>query len=271
MKRTIALGILVAGVLAAGTAFAVPQDKDQQKCINAMNKGMNKIASAQLKANGKCISDFAKGKNMSASACYQSPAKVTAAQTKNTEADTKKCTVMPTFGPTGAGSINNYSEYHAHEMADDLLGSPPDSGVAICATSKPHCKCQSKVLKASTKLYSTSQKVFNKCKKAGLKNKTAPYDDAADLSDCLGQDPKNKIAKALTKLDGAISKSCPVEVTNPFPGNCTGLTGTALGDCVEVQVRCHVCITLQGGDNLPVDCDLYDDGNGGNGSCFDDF
>ena len=270
MKKTITMGILVAGVLAAGTAFAVPQDKAQQKCINAMNKGMTKIASAQLKANGKCISDFAKGKNASASTCYQSPAKVTAAQAKNTEQDTKKCTTLPTFGPTGAGQINNYSEYHAHEMADDLLGSPPDSGVAICATSKPHCKCQSKVLKASTKLYSTSLKVFNKCKKAGLKDKVAPFDDITDLDGCLSQDPKNKIAKALTKLDGAISKSCPVDVTNPFPGNCTGLTGTALGDCVEVQVRCHICITLQGGDGTTVDCDIYDDGED-DGSCFDDF
>jgi hypothetical protein len=270
MKKSITMGILVAGVLIAATASAQTQDKPQQKCINAMNKGMNKIAATQLKANNKCVSDFAKGKNLSASGCYLTPAKVTAAQTKNDEQATKKCTTPPSWGPTGSGSINNYAAYHAHEVADDLLGSPPDSGVAICGTSKPHCKCQSKVLKAATKLYSTSQKVFNKCKKAGLKDKVAPFDAVTDLDACASTDPKNKIAKALTKLDGAITKSCPAEVTNPFPGDCNMLTGAALGDCVEDLVRCHLCITWQGGDNMTIDCDIYDNGDD-DGSCFDDF
>jgi len=271
MKKMIMMGILVSAVLASGTAHAVPQDKAQQKCINAMNKGMSKVASAQLKANTKCVSDFAKAKNLSASACYANPPKVTAAETKNSEADTKKCTTMPTFGPTGAGSINNYSDYNAHEMADDLLGPVPNSGVAICASDKPGCKCQGKVLKATAKLYSTWQKVFNKCKKSGLKDKVTPFDDVTDLNNCTATDPKNKIMKAMTKLGGAITKSCPVDVTNPFPtGDCNALTGNALATCVIERVRCHLCITWQGGDNMTIDCDDFDDGSD-DGSCFDDF
>jgi hypothetical protein len=266
------MGILVAGVLAAGTAFAVPQDKDQQKCINAMNKGMFKIAKAQLKANNKCISDFAKGNSGSASTCYANPAKVTAAQTRNSEADAKKCMVNPTFGPTGAGSINNYSAYHAREMANDLLGVVQDNGVAICDTDKPGCKCQSKVLKSTAKLYSTWQKVFNKCKQAGLKDKITPFDDVTDLNNCTATDPKNKIMKASTKVGEAITKSCPVTVTNPFPnGDCNALTGNALANCIFERVRCHLCITWQGGDNMTINCDGFDDDDSENGSCFDDF
>jgi hypothetical protein len=272
MKKSLTMGIVLASVVFSASAFGATQDKDQQKCINALNKGMNKIASAQLKANAKCISDFSKAKNMSASSCYASPQKVTDAMTKNTAAEAKKCTVPPTLGPTGAGSVNNYSSFNAHEMADDLLGPIPDNGVALCATSKEGCKCQAKAIKASNKLYSTSQKVFNKCKKSGLKDKTAPFDDVTDLNACLGADPKNKISKALTKLGDAITKKCPVTVTNPFPtGDCNGETGAALADCIDERVRCHVCITLLGSDDLTVDCDAYDDGNNENGSCFDDF
>ena len=45
--------------------------------------------------------------------------------------------------------------------------------------------------------------------------------------------------------------------------------GTLLSDCLAARVRCRTCLTQTIGDGLTFDCDLYDDGNGDNGSCFD--
>jgi len=158
-------------VLVHGTAFGQAQDKAQQKCINALNKGMVKVASAQTKANGKCASDFAKGKNMDADACWNASTKVTAAETKNCTAEMSKCTMAPDYGKTSCGNVNNYAQYNASELGSDIFSqADPSAGIVLCATDKAACKCQAKAVKASNKLYATYMKVFNKCKKSGLKS-----------------------------------------------------------------------------------------------------
>ena len=58
-----------------------------------------------------------------------------------------------------------------------------------------------------------------------------------------------------------------VPATNAFPGECTGLGGNALRDCVDALVECQVCLMLSDMDNMFVNCDLFDDGLS-NGSCF---
>jgi len=271
MKKAITLGILVSAVLMHGTAFGQAQDKAQQKCINTLNKGMVKVASAQNKANGKCASDFAKGKNMDADACWNMATKVDTAATKNCSAEMSKCTTVPDFGKTSCGTVNNYAEYNAGEFASDVFGeTDPSAGITLCATDKVACKCQAKALKASNKLYATYMKVYNKCKKAALKSGII---DVTGLDTCTSDDAKMKIAKAATKLGGTITKSCAA-VTIPFPAidsSCSGLNGAPLAGCLEDRVRCAVCITEVASDNLTIDCDLYDDGNSENGSCFDDF
>jgi hypothetical protein len=272
MRKSITTGIIVS-LCFAGTAFAEVQDKEQQKCINSLNKGMAKVSKTQLKADTKCISDFAKGKNASAQGCYLSSTKVTTAQDKNCDAATKKCTTAPTLGPTGCGDVNNYSEYNGSEFASDVLNQVnPDNGVTLCESDKPGCKCQAAALKSATKLYSTYQKVFNTCKKKGLKDKTAPFDDITDIEACLSGDPKNKISKAAAKLTSAIGKKCvDAGVATPFAlGDCAGLSGALLASCLETEVRCRVCITALGSDNLTLNCDLYDEGSV-EGSCNDDF
>ncbi len=274
MKKSITMGIVLSAVLASGTAFAVVQDKAQQKCINTLNKGMLKVTKAQLKADGKCIKDFANGKNMDADTCYNTNTKVDDAQAKLCEEQTKKCTTVPTLGPTGCGTINNYAEYNGSEFASEILNDAnPDSGIVLCATSKPACKCQTAVLKSASKLLSTIQKEFNGCKKNGLKNKTTPFDDVTDLNACLGADPKNKISKELTKLNTAITKKCTDKgVAVPFAlGDCMGLTGMALGTCLEREARCAACIIAVASDDLTLDCDAFDDANDENNSCNDDF
>lgn len=271
MKRTITAAALVAAVLLHATAFAQEQDKDQQKCINALNKGMAKVAGAQLKAVSKCTADFAKGKNMDAPACYNASTKVDGAQSKNCTAETTKCTTPPDFGSSSCNSVNGVSEYNGIRFAEDLFGDIfPNAGITMCAADKPGCKCQASVVKASSKLYATRIKTYNKCKKDGLKNKTLPFTMVNQMDECLALDPKNKIDKAETKLGGSITKKC-AGVTTPFAaGECASLTGAMLAECLEDRVRCRVCLTAQASDNLGIDCDNFDNGSD-DLSCFDDF
>lgn len=271
MKRTITATVLVAAMLVHASAFAQEQDKDQQKCINTLNKGMAKVAGAQLKAVSKCTSDFAKNKNMDAPACYNTSTKVDGAQTKNCTAETKKCTTPPDFGSSSCNVVNGVSEYNGSRFADDLFGeSDPNAGITLCAADKPGCKCQAAATKASGKLYSTRIKTYNKCKKAGLQGKTMLFTMVSQMDECLALDPKGKIGKAETKLGASITKKCN-GVTTPFgAGECASLTGAALSDCIAERVLCRVCLTAQSSDGLSIDCDNLDNGSD-DLSCFDDF
>ena len=256
MKSSLVLGIVAASLLAHGPALA-QQTKGQQKCINAMNKGMAKIAAAQLKAAVKCTSGFAKGKNMDAQACYSDDAKVDDAGAKNCQAETKLCTSpLPTFAYTPCGNVNFIAETRPEDLPRDIFGFTVNPGITSCASDKAGCKCQGKTFKAATKLFSTHLKTFNKCKKDALKA-GATTDDPIEA--CVSSDPKSKIAKAGTKLSEAVDKGC-VGVADPFPGgSCGALTGSGLATCIGRWVRCRACETEVFADNLFFDCDLFDD------------
>lgn len=269
MKRTIAAAALVAAVLLHATAFAQEQDKDQQKCINALNKGMAKVAGAQLKAVSKCTADFAKGKNMDAPACYNASTKVDGAQSKNCTAETTKCTTPPDFGSSGCNSVNGVSEYNGSRFADDLFGEvDPNAGITLCAGDKPGCKCQARITKASIKLYSVSIKSYNKCAKKRLKDPPAVM--VLDLHPCVPPYLDPDTFKAELKLDDIVNNKC-VGVVTPFAaGECSSLTGASLAECIRDRVRCRVCLTIEASDNLGIDCDDFDNGSV-DLSCVDDF
>ena len=107
-----------------------------------------------------------------------------------------------------------------------------------------------------------------KCKKAALK---AGANSSAALAACVNDagtagsiaaDSKGKIAKTNAKLTAAIVKACdtPGVTAGAFPGTCTGLTGAALGTCLDTQVECRVCQAINEMDGLFVNCDLFDNG-----------
>jgi len=275
MKRSMILVVVLGTMLVQGTAFGAAQTKAQQKCINGMNKGMAKVAGAQNKAHGKCTSTRAKDGTSDADTCAQTDAKVTAAQTKVTATDTKLCAAGADFAYSGPGSVNSGSEFESNNFAFDVFGfdvNGIDDGITLCGTDKAGCKCQGKAFKAAGKVYKARLKEFNKCKKAGLKNKATPFDDVGDLFACVVSDSKGKIGKAESKLDKIITKKCTA-VTNPFPNTnsqCDTLNGAALQSCLVKRVRCHTCLTEDISDNLGVNCDDVDD-DLDNGSCLNDF
>ncbi len=269
MKKQIAIGIIAAMTFGlSANAFADAQTKAQQKCINSNNKGMAKVAGAENKAVAKCVKTAAKDGTTNYQSCSSANPKPGLAATKNCSKETKVCTEAPDFGHTSCGNVNFNSIQQADIFADDIFGVP--AGVTSCSSDKDGCKCQGKAYKASLKVYKSRMKDYNKCKKLGLKDKAAAFDDVVDLNGCVGSDLKGKVAKAETKLDGAITKKCSANVANPFPNvfsECQNLNGANLGTCMKERVRCHVCLTEVASDNLTRDCDQFDDGNNENNSC----
>jgi hypothetical protein len=264
MKRfaqsILALAAFSAVLAVPAAALAQAQSKEQQACINSLNKGMYKVSGTQGKITVGCITAFAKGSNSDAFACYDFSSKVETARLANCTAQSTKCPSPPGFGPTDCLAGNNISEAEGKNLAEEIFGAVTSPSVASCETDLAKCKCQARALKASYRLLSARLKTFNACKKNGLKHPEAPYVSSTDLETCLNVDPNQVIDSAIVKLQVAVAVGC-TGVASPFDaGACAGLTGVSLIDCLEDRTRCRACNTIAYSDNLGTACDGYDDG-----------
>ena len=265
-------------VLACAGGAAAQQSKDQQKCLNAVNKDGTLVAKAQGKANVGCVKDAGLGKlTGTAESCLTEDPKGRLQKAKDkTVADAaKSCTTAPGFGYPGAAATNAGAEQAELDLIEDVFGEPLDAAITSCATSKAGCQCQQKVVAGVQKIADTKLAEFLKCKKAVLKggaNAAAALEDCVDDAATAGSiaaDTKGKVAKALVKLGGDITKKCdtPGVTTTSFPGSCTGMNGAALAQCLDRLVECRVCQAINDMDALFVNCDVFDDGVA-NGTCF---
>jgi hypothetical protein len=264
-------------VLACAGPAAAQQSKDQQKCLNTVNKDGTLVAKAQGKANVGCVKDKGNGKLVgTADACLTADpkGKLAKAKGKTLSDETKSCVSAPSFGYPGGAATNTGAQQAELDLAGDVFGSPLDAALASCGTNKPGCLCQQKVVDDVTKLADAKFGEFLKCKKAVLKSGA---NSAAALQDCVANaatagsiaaDSKGKIAKAVAKLTADIGKKCdtPGVTAGSFPGTCTGLSGATLSACLDRAVECRVCQAINDMDALFVNCDLFDDG-AANGSC----
>jgi pimeloyl-ACP methyl ester carboxylesterase len=269
-----ALSIALTVTLSAAAATA-QLDAGQQGCLNALNKDAAKLAAAQGKANVACIKAAGKGTlpaGQNADQCLFADAKgkIAKATAKIGAHFTDKCGALPPFGvPSGSvpAVVGGVAVDQAVNLLADILGASLRTAVIDCDADKAGCQCQQAVGKAFEKLAAKKLKEFVKCKKAALKGgalSAAALEDCVDAAGTAGSiaaDSKGKIGAARTKLDDAISKKCGgVSTARALPGLCAGMPGTALGDCIDQRVECRVCLTINGIDNLAVDCDLFDDG-----------
>ncbi len=268
MDRRIRFGSVIAAAvltlsLSFGSAFGA-LSKNEQKCINAMNKALSKVAKAQGKENTKCIKNATKGKEPDPDTCLTADAggKVMKAKTKAGDQFSKKCGALPPIGPQSVTEVTDAAVSETLSLIQDVFGF--NLPVTLVGVDKQTGKCIQTASKNYQKIFDTKLKEFVKCKKKALKSgaMTTP-----ELANCLGQDPNNKIAKAVDKLGFQIGKKCDgVNTSAAFPNRCFGLIGDALRDCLDAAVECHVCLAANDADHLSVDCDLFDD-NGANGSC----
>jgi cysteine-rich repeat protein len=266
LGRTITLGVTWTCLVVLGgvPANAQVQSKEQQGCINALNKSGQKLAATQGKDNTACIKDAGKGKlvGMNAQQCLSADRKgkvaSTSAKTVSTEA--AKCTVAPDFAFTGATNVNSVAVAQEKRLTNDVFGNNLTSAILVDAEG---AGCQASVSKALEKYAATALKEFTSCKKSGLKD--ASIDSKSALEGCVGADPKQKVSGAASKLTDAITGKCGgVMLATAFPGECSGEAGSAatLGACLANAADCRTCLAIKQMDGLDVtfDCDLFDDG-----------
>jgi glycerophosphoryl diester phosphodiesterase len=274
---------------ARGLVYGQLESKDQQSCINELNKGLAKVAKTQGKDIGKCIKDGSKGKleGQSIEECItaDNKGKVAKAKQKTISKASPLCGVPPDFGPSDPNTVNQVAVEKELSLIHEVFGSDLDAATAIisAADNKDGSKCQQGVAKAMKKCQDAKLKVFNACKKSGLSAKSSsrivnPLGLAGCFSgrgDSIAADVKGKVAKACDpgtgKIKTTIDKKCVADL-GAFAG-CNDPNGPLpsageLATCIDRLVECEVCLALNAADDLYHyhDCDLFDDGEA-NGSC----
>jgi len=244
--------------------LASVQTKEQQGCINALNKSFARVAKSQGKYVCGCIKDGAKDKLPGTIEECLLPdvidGQVAKAVQKALSAESKKCAgTPPTFGATGADVLSNTAIQKELDLVHDVFGADLDGVIIREAKDKPDSKCQQAAAKAVKKCQDAKLKDFNSCKKNGLRD--GSIQSFVDLQGCMGADLKGKVTKACeSKLDATITSKCGgLDLAALFPGCGTG-NAAALGECLDRLVECRVCQALNAADALSRDCDDFDDG-----------
>lgn len=290
----IARTLCILSLLAAGTASAAPQTRDQRTCTVAMNGALAGVSAAAASDLVACAADASKGKlatTIEACVLADRKGKVAKAADKTSSAFVKQCTGSsrkpagvprkPSYGVTDAPTVTAAASDEGRALLRDVLGADLDAGVLREADGKAAVRCQQQVTKDLRGCHAALLREFNACKKRGLADKTAPFDDAADLAACFAADPKGKIAKRcdrrvevrpgkldLDSMRKGIESRCTtkgVALSQALPGCATGDAGAAHA-CLERAARCRTCRALAAGDALDLDCDALDDGVA-NASC----
>jgi hypothetical protein len=268
-------------LLSAGLASGA--SSDQQKCINALNKNLAKVASTTGKEYNSCIKNKAKGAggvtDVEACVAADGKGKIGKATAKTVSDETKNCAAdPPTFGATDAATVNQLALDKEAALMAVIFGSDIDASLALEAVEKDRSKCQQAIAKDLTKCQDTQLKEFNKCKKTVLK---AGADTALELEACVLDDPAGKIAKKcdldsggkVDKIRKDLSGKCDakgVDLALAFP--VCGVAGdvAATHACLNTVLRCLTCTALNEADDLDRFCDGLDDGVA-NQSCDSGF
>lgn len=283
--RVIHSMLLSVGVLLLATAASGQiQDRDQQECINAINRDGSKVAAAQAKENTNCVKSAGKGRLVgSAQDCLTADSRRRVAKRKQTTIgnEAKRCTIVPNIGFTSASQVNAAAEAGQRALIGDIFGDNLDEAIVDCDASRNGCICQASVIKEVDKLTTARFEEFLACTRGALKEGRDPFPFGAsspgELQNCvddpgtagsIAADSKLKIARKVARLGDRIVKRCDDEgvTSDVFPGDCDGLSGAELATCLDKLVGCRVCEMLNDMDGLSADCDRLDDG-AANGSC----
>jgi hypothetical protein len=255
-----ALAVALFVLMLGSAAFGQAQNKDQQKCINTLNKDTGKVAATQGKNNSGCVKSATKGSPSATCVPMDGSGKVAPTETKAASDETNNGCLganAPNFGYSSA-SVGNAAAVNAEIILfSDTYGGTDTTGVI--STAKADAKCQSAVTKDLEKVIATKWKEYLKCKK----HHAATATNASDLASCLiGLTGDAKIGAAVSKLNADISKKCgaPVSISADFPGGCFSSTTGTLAGCLDTKAECRICRALKTIDDLSIDCDLFDDG-----------
>jgi hypothetical protein len=281
--------VLVA-VVAAGTGLA-GQTKDQQSCVNDMNKYGERVVKSQDGASHDCVENAGRSilfrlgippQAQTAQACLTNDVagKVAKAMTQLQERDTSRCLStpgqLPPFGYSGAAATGAAARAASLGIVAGLFGPDLDASIVSAAADQTGVRCQSEVTRSTTDLLESIWKEALKTKKNVLRGSgrligsdpDAPVASAVELADelvaAVQGDARGKIAKAALKLHDKVVTRCTgagTPIAQLFRGSCgTAATLDDLAACAEGLARGAFYQSLGGFDVLTFDCDLTDNG-----------
>ena len=285
-RRPLACLTVVSILLLCPSAASAALTKDQQKCVNALNKSLFKVSKIAGKENRSCLKDFQKEKNgvTDIPACVAADRKGKLQKTtdKTEDFEAKRCVgndkngdpKLPAVFATDADTVNQAGIDAQAAVLAAVFGANPNAAAITAATDKNAAKCQDTVTKDATNCHDTLLKEFNKCKKLALKDRKEPFPAGAmletELVQCVFDDPKGKIAKKcdaadpLDKIRKRLDRTCVgkgVDLGVAFPAcGCAASDVECAHACIETQVACAACLAINAADGLNADCDVLDNG-----------
>lgn len=281
---TVAVALVL---LAPGLAVSAPLTRDQQDCVLETARNAGEIARSVTKNSGKCLSAFDRGNIDDPDGCagaLGAPADPVA-QTiaKAQERDAGRCSGdgLPPYGYGGA-TIATWNAVRAgYAVPETLFGAPLADSRPFApggAEAKSYGRCRKKVLKRVAGLHREAGVVFERCLRTVIDQDSV--ESAAALADaCVADDgtgvidTKGKIAKRAEKLERDAGKVCVdkgLDLALAFPAApCTDAGAAAFTACTEERLRCNWCVATAAVHDLPLDCDVFDNGLA-DASCTDE-
>lgn len=277
------LAILAMALVWSSPALSQSQSKEQQDCINTLNKSAAKIGLQQGKENASCLRDAATGKltaPMTAQACLTADrrGKMLKKTEKVQDLEAEKCGAStPDFAHTGSATVISGAQAGRLLAFADLFTDTVDDALVPCEQNPDICACQEVGADGTDALMKIKATTFLKCKKRALKNGAAnPAEIARCITDptlagSIAADTKGKIQKVVDKIADKIATECDASgvTLDAFTSHasCSGLEGGALADCIDRTTSCRTCQVLSTVDHLELeDCDVFDNG-AADGSC----
>jgi hypothetical protein len=255
------------------TAPVTPLTREQQMCVNEMNKRGAKVNKVQLKQNERCLMDFQREKliaPMTFDSCMavDRKDKVLRAWRRTVTRESAKCASLdapPPFAYTDSATVNGAAEEGALMLTYAIFGRPVlDADLVTMADSKDTARCQLEMLKRANKLENTILKEVNKTKKQALKDEAVGNDTTLEARLQAVFSSNRNINRAQNTLARGVDRKCSALQAHPdeiFPGKCSE-GDPNLGeveDCVIAAARCEACSMIKAFDGLRLDCDQADD------------
>ena len=243
-----------------------PQNKDQQRCINALNKDLAKVTKVQGREVLRCLKDFARGTLTAGTVetCLNADRKgnVGRARARTERDQTRACSAsFPDFAATTAATVNHTAEAGPGALLHAVLGATLDSVLVTADVDGSAAGCQQAVVSSTQRCLDARLDEFRRCKKIALKN---GVDSATSLaSACIGADPRGRVAKRCDSTDAvpdgirkSIDRNCVarmVDLAATFPA-CNSPDGETLHACLALAARLQTCSALNQADGLAQTC-----------------
>jgi hypothetical protein len=140
----------------------------------------------------------------------------------------------------------------ANPLLQGIYGAMLDN--ATVPTDSVALRCQQSLIAAVFKVYKTKMASLKKCFRSEYAAGTLTPPEI-----CISNLPTGpKVLKAIAKLDDDVTACTPPAAFDG--GQCAGLDGTALTDCLDRIAECRVCRWANGVIGSAFDCDSFDNG-----------